>query len=193
MNSYKQKSAAYGIAVTAVLLAMVILLQVVLGAIKIGAVSLTFVLVPIVIGATALGVKEGAFLGLAFGVITLIMGITGADGFTNILFTEHPVLTTLTCIVKGTAAGVAAGLVFKPFRGKNELLGSFLSAFVAPTVNTGLFILGALTMADTIRTIGGENVIYFLVIVCAGVNYLIEVAINLLFAPALNRVLKAIR
>lgn len=184
---------SYYVAVTAALLAMVILLQGILGAVKIGAVSFTFVLVPIVLGATVVGVKEGAFLGFAFGVITLVMGIVGADGFTNVLFSAHPVLTTLTCLVKGTAAGVAAGLVFKPFKGKNELLGEFLAAFTAPTVNTALFIVGALTMYDTIAEIGGANVMYFLFIGCAGLNYLVETAFNLACVPALLRVLNAVK
>lgn len=184
---------SYYVAVTAALLAMVILLQGILGAVKIGAVSFTFVLVPIVLGATVVGVKEGAFLGFAFGVITLVMGIVGADGFTNVLFSAHPVLTTLTCLVKGTAAGVAAGLVFKPFKGKNELLGEFLAAFTAPTVNTALFIVGALTMYDTIAEIGGANVMYFLFIGCAGLNYLVETAFNLVCVPALLRVLNAVK
>ena len=195
MNDSENKAglSSYRVAVTAALLAMVVLLQGILGAVKIGAVSFTFVLVPIVLGATIVGVREGAFLGFAFGVITLVMGIVGADGFTNVLFNAHPVLTTLTCLVKGTAAGAAAGLVFKPFKGKKELLGEFLAAFTAPTVNTALFIVGALTMYDTIAEIGGANVMYFLFITCAGLNYVVEAAFNLVCAPALLRVMNAVK
>ena len=83
-NGNKAGLSSYYVAVTAALLAMVVLLQGVLGSIKIGAVSISFTLVPIVLGATVVGVKEGAFLGFAFGVITIVMGIVGADGFTNI-------------------------------------------------------------------------------------------------------------
>lgn len=192
-NGNKAGLSSYYVAVTAALLAMVVLLQGVLGSIKIGAVSISFTLVPIVLGATVVGVKEGAFLGFAFGVITLVMGIIGADGFTNILFGAHPVLTSLTCLIKGTAAGAAAGLVYKPFKVKHKLLGEFLAAFVAPTVNTALFIVGALTMYDTVAQIGGANVMYFLFIVCAGVNYLLETAFNLACVPALLRVMEAVK
>lgn len=192
-NGNKAGLSSYYVAVTAALLAMVVLLQGVLGSIKIGAVSISFTLVPIVLGATVVGVKEGAFLGFAFGVITLVMGIVGADGFTNILFSAHPVLTSLTCLIKGTAAGAAAGLVYKPFKVKHQLAGEFLAAFVAPTVNTALFIVGALTMYDTIAEIGGANVMYFLFIGCAGVNYLLETAFNLACVPALLRVMEAVK
>lgn len=192
-NGNKAGLSSYYVAVTAALLAMVVLLQGVLGSIKIGAVSISFTLVPIVLGATVLGVKGGAFLGFAFGVITLVMGIVGADMFTNVLFSAHPVLTTLTCLVKGTAAGAAAGLVCKPFKVKHQLAGEFLAAFAAPTVNTALFIVGALTMYDTIAEIGGANVMYFLFIGCAGVNYLLETAFNLACVPALLRVMEAVK
>lgn len=192
-NGNKAGLSSYYVAVTAALLAMVVLLQGVLGSIKIGAVSISFTLVPIVLGATVVGVKEGAFLGFAFGVITLVMGIVGADMFTNVLFGAHPVLTSLTCLIKGTAAGAAAGLVYKPFKVKRQLAGEFLAAFVAPTVNTALFIVGALTMYDTIAEIGGANVMYFLFIGCAGVNYLLETAFNLACVPALVRVMEAVK
>lgn len=192
-NGNKAGLSSYYVAVTAALLAMVVLLQGVLGSIKIGAVSISFTLVPIVLGATVVGVKEGAFLGFAFGVITLVMGIVGADMFTNVLFSAHPVLTSLTCLIKGTAAGAAAGLVYKPFKVKRQLAGEFLAAFVAPTVNTALFIVGALTMYDTIAEIGGANVMYFLFIGCAGVNYLLETAFNLACVPALVRVMEAVK
>ena len=66
----------------AVLLALVIVLQLIGGYLKIGATSLSFVLVPIVLGGLLFGAWAGAFLGFAFGFITLMFGITGADYFT---------------------------------------------------------------------------------------------------------------
>ena len=72
-------------------------------------------------------------------------------------------------------------------------MGEFLAAFVAPTVNTALFIVGALTMYDTVAQIGGANVMYFLFIVCAGVNYLLETSFNLACVPALLRVMEAVK
>ena len=34
----------------------------------------------------------------------------------------------------------------------------------------------------------GSTVIYFLVIVCAGINFLLEFALNLIVAPAIHRI-----
>lgn len=190
-----KRLSAYNVAVTGTLLAMVILLQTVLGSINLGFAELSFVLVPIVLGAMVCGVWTGAFLGFAFGVIVLITGITGANQFTHVLFADHPVLTSLTCIVKGAAAGAAAGAAYNLLKSKNEKAATIVAAIVAPTVNTGLFILGALTMSGTIAAnfAGGNSVIYFLIIGCAGWNYVIEAAVNLILAPSLYFVLKAVK
>ena len=119
--------------------------------------QLSFVLVPIVLGAILTGVPGGAILGFLFGAITLIMGIFGVDQFTFILFSDHPVLTILTCIVKATAAGALAGIVY-----------------------SGL--------GDVYK-----RQMYFLIIGCAGINFIVEFAINLLLAPSVYRIIKVVK
>lgn len=179
----------------AILLALVIVLQVWGGSIKIGTTPLSFVLVPIVVGGMLYGVAAGAFLGLAFGVVVLIYGITGADPFTAILFNDHPFWTAVLCLGKGAAAGAAAGLVFCLMKKKNAYVGTFLAAATAPVVNTGLFILGALAfLKDTLQAnfVSGTSVVYFLIIVCAGVNFLVEFAINLVCAPSLYTAVRVV-
>ena len=182
---------AKNIAYFAVLLALVVVLQTLGGFFKIGATSLSFVLVPIVLGGILLGPLAGGLLGFAFGFIVLMYGVAGADAFTNILVVNHPVLTTLTCLVKGTAAGVASGWAYKLLARKNRIAGVFVASAVAPIVNTGLFILGALTMSGTLTenfVAPDSSLVYFLFIGCAGVNFLIEFAIDLVLSPALHRV-----
>ena len=180
----------------AVLLALVIVLQLFGASIKIGATPLSFVLVPIVVGGMLYGVAAGAFLGFAFGLIVLICGITGADAFTAILFNDHPFWTSVLCLGKGAAAGCLSGLTFQLLKNKNAYVGTFTAAATAPIVNTGLFVLGALAfLKDTLEVnfVSGTSVVYFLIIGCAGVNFLIELAINLICAPSLYtaaRVLK---
>lgn len=188
----KKFFSAKNIAYLAVLLALVIVMQFVGGSIKITpTTSLSFVLVPIVLGAILLGPWAGAFLGFVFGLITLLFGVTGADAFTNILFNGSPVMTTLTCLVKGIAAGLVPGFVYKPIAKKNSLVAAIVASALAPVMNTGIFILGGLTMSGVISAnfvAEGSTVIYFLVVGCAGFNFLIEFAINLVLSPAVHRV-----
>ena len=179
---------ARNIAFLAVLVALVIVLQVWASAIPIGATRISLTLIPIVLGAMLLGPLAGAFLGALFGAIVVIAALTGADAFTLVLLQDHPVLTVLLCLVKGAAAGLVAGLIYRALRGKSERAAAIVASLAAPVVNTGLFILGALLMSDTLSAnfvADGETVLYFLVIGCAGINFLVEFAVNAVASPAL--------
>ncbi len=194
-DSMKKHFTARNITFFAILAALVVVLQVWGGSIHIGATSLSFVLVPIVLGGMLLGAAAGALLGLVFGIIVLAYGITGADPFTFVLFSEHPVWTIVLCLVKGLAAGLVSGLLYKWISKRNKYVASFVASAAAPIVNTGLFILGALCMSGTIEAnfvADGETVIYFLVIGCAGINFIIELAINLVLSPALHSVVSIV-
>lgn len=112
---------ARNIAYLAVLLALVIVLQLIGTLIgNLGVTAPSLVLIPIVLGAILLGPVGGGFLGFAFGLVVVLAGVFGMDKFTFILFSDHPFLTVLLCLVKGTAAGAAAGLLFKVLREKKR-------------------------------------------------------------------------
>ena len=179
----------------AILVALVIVLQTLGSYIKIMSVSISLVLIPIVFGGMTLGVLSGTILGFVFGLITLIAGITGTDYFTNVLFAAHPFGTSLICLVKGAAAGFIPAVVFKALKNKNQTLASIVSAALAPIANTGLFITGVLLFVqDTVSEnfLKGESIMYFLIIGCAGINFIVEFLLNVLTAPALCRVYRAI-
>ena len=180
------------IAFLAVLLALVIVLQIWASAIPLGATRISLTLIPIVLGAVLLGPAAGAFLGAAFGVVVVVVAVAGGDPFTLTLLSDHPALTVLLCLVKGAAAGAAAGLLFKLVRRKNEYAAVFAAALSAPVVNTGLFILGALLMSDTLIganfVADGTTVLYFLVIGCAGLNFVVEFIVNAVASPAIYTV-----
>ena len=157
--------------------------------------NVNLTLIPIVLGALLLGWKGGLILGLISGVMTYLFGVFGLDAFTNILFTQHPVLTALTCIVKTSLAGLLGGIVYSAISGKNKIVATFVASGIIPIINTAVFILGALTMYDSISAMSSANgvsVMYFLIILCAGVNFLIELGINLLVAPAISTVVRVL-
>lgn len=181
---------------TGLLMAVVIILQLFASSITIGTTSFSLVLIPIVLGAMILGPISGAVLGLTFGIVVVIAGLTGADMFTNILLNTHPIITTLLCLGKGAFAGLGAGLIYKLLSNRvNPTVVSFISAGAAPIINTGLFILGGLFMSGTLAenfVDDGQTVMYFLIIGCAGINFLVEFAVNMIFAPALAVVVRAV-
>ena len=192
MNNLDKGFSAKKITGIAVLLALVIVLQSLGGTITIGVVQLNFTLIPIVLGGILFGAVAGAFLGFACGVVILIQVISGSIPFYVLIWSGDPVVTTLTCIVKTTLAGYLGGLVYK-LCGKN-LIATFVASIVVPVVNTLVFVIGCLFMTNSVHFIaGGENVLTFILVSIVTFNFFIEVAINLLVVPAINRVLKAIK
>lgn len=189
-------STTHYVSLLAILLAFVILFQVFGSYIKIGATNFSFVLVPIVLGGVLLDAKAGLFLGFAFSTVVAVMGFAGADAFTNILLIDAPIGTLITIYLKGCLAGFIPALVYKALAGKNQTLALITSALLAPVINTGVFIICMLFLSDVLKAhfvADGTTVIYFLVIICAGINFLVELAINVVLAPALKRVVSAVK
>lgn len=182
----------------ALLTAAVLILQLAGVAIKLPFLGtpVSLVLVPIALGAMLLGPMAGAWLGFVFGMVVFVVcGVMATDPFTAMLFEANPVLTALTCIVKSTLAGYLAGLVYRAVRKTKPLVATFLAAGVTPLVNTGVFVLGCVTMMKTVSGIAegaGQSFLYFVIITCAGLNFVFEMILNMALAPALCRVTQII-
>lgn len=190
----------------ALLMALVVVMQLLGSTIKIGPLPMSFVLIPIVVGAFLLGWREGGILGFAFGIITMIMGITGVDAFSYILWTASPFWFCVVCIVKATAAGLVSGLIYKGldklFSGKHVYLRTVIASVSAPIVNTGIFVLGMLlfffdTMEglpamfpDAFGSFGGAVELVFLGL--AGLNFVGEFLVNLVLTPAIIRIVDVV-
>ncbi len=155
----------------------------------------SLVLIPIALGAMILGPAAGAWLGFVFGLQVYIMcGVMGTDPFTSFLFNANPIITAGICLVKSTLAGYLAGVVYRLVARKNEVLAVFIAAAVTPIVNTGIFVLGCLLILDTLSAYAtrieyGNSAIHLIFIGCAGLNFVFELAVNLIFAPALGRII----
>jgi len=181
-----------------VLLALVIIFQLLASFMKIGTTSFCLVLVPIVLGSIILGVRGGAFLGGAFGIIVIVSALIGLDPFTLYMLGDQPVLAVLMCLAKGIAAGVVPALLYKAIAKKNERIAVFVAAIAAPIVNTGIFILGALMMSGVImdaftafgNDVSGFSPFYVVIVLCVGINFFVELLLNLVLAPTAYTVIK---
>lgn len=176
-----------------ILSAMVLVLTIFCTFIKFGPFSITLALAPIIIGAALYDAKAGTFLGALFGVVVLITGLLGWDGGTVLfLFTQKAVATVLTCIIKGAAAGFAAGIVYKYVSKKNELLAVILASIVCPLVNTGIFIVSMLVFfyGILVTWASGTQLVYYLIFSLTGVNFVIELVTNLVLSSGISRIIK---
>lgn len=170
------------------LTAIVVVLQAMAIAIRFGVFNITLVLVPIVVGAALYGWKAGAWLGFVFGVVVLF---TDAGAFLAINIPG----TIITVLLKGTLAGAAAGFIYSLFSRKNDILGVIGAGIVSPIVNTGIFLLGCLvffydTIAQWATGAGFENVGAYMVTAFVGLNFVVELAINLVLSSAIVLILK---
>ena len=199
-NSLKKTKVLVGMAIFT---ALVVVLQLLAGSIKIGPFSPSLVLIPIVIGAAVYGAKAGAWLGFVFGVVVLIACITGQDAGGYLMWGINPVMTAVICLGKGTAAGFLAACAYKLLGKKNPLVGTVAAAVVCPVVNTGLFCVGAtVAFKDLLMSwaegwwqsqpqmTGEVDLVLYLILGMIGLNFLLEMAINVILSPAVVRILK---
>lgn len=185
------KSSTKQLTLASILTAIVFVLQFFGCVIKFGTFSISTVLVPIVIGAATCGSAVAAWLGFVFGVAVLLSGDAA-------LFLAASVPgTIITVLLKGTACGFVSGVVYNAVKKvANEYVAVISSAIVCPIVNTGVFLIGCgVFFMDTVNNIAASagwqgNIMAFMIIAFVGMNFLVEMGINILLSPIIVRLLK---
>lgn len=166
------------------LTAIVVVLQAMAISIRFGVFTITLVLAPIIVGTALYGYLAGAWLGFVFGVVVLL---TDAGTFLAINVPG----TIVTCLAKGIAAGVLAGIVYKALAKKNSLLAVICAGITAPVANTGVFIIGcSVFFLNTIREwAGGSNAFVWMITSFVGLNFVIELIVNLVLSSVIVRII----
>ena len=190
-----KKTNTFKLTMTAIFTAIVLVVQMVGSSIKLGPASFSLVLIPIVVGGMLIGPAGGAFLGFIFGLASIIGGLFGTDQFTAYLLYESgtfaAIFTVLLCITKATAAGLISALIYNALSNKHKYLGVILASAAAPIVNTGIFVIGTLTiLADPISknpkyVNESSTLVYFIIILCAGLNFIVEFLVNIVLSPSI--------
>ncbi len=194
----KKYSKTQSLVGTAVLVALVIVLQTVGSGIRIGPFTPTLSLVPIIIGGILFGPLTGAVLGFVFSMIVLISVVSGADAGGAIMFSQNAVATVLIVLLKGTLAGFVSGLIVDKMSDKGMTVSVALAAIAAPVCNTGIFCLGVMIFFyDLIsswgQAAGFDNAFVYIVVGLIGINFIVELIIDLVLVPVIVRVISALR
>lgn len=173
----------------ALLTALVAILAYFGGFIKIGGLaSISLTLIPVVIGAVLCGPLAGAWLGGVSGVVFFMT----ADAAFWLGLSIHG--TIITVMIKGIAAGLVAGLVYRLLEKYNRYLAICVAAIVAPVVNTGIFLIGCLIFFIDVVSAGalaeGMSVGAYLIIFFVGLNFVFELIVNVVLSPAISRVIE---
>ena len=151
-----------------------------LGYLNIGPLAISFNMIPVAIGAAALGPVGGAILGAVFGMTSFLqcIGIGGSSAMGVILFDINPVFAFIQRFVPRVLAGFLVGVIYQLARRfcKPGLAGS-IAGFCAALLNTVLFMGALILLFGNTQyltdLIAGRNVIVF-ICTFVGVNAVAE-------------------
>lgn len=119
-----------------------------LGSVPVGPLYMSFLTLPIAVGAITMGPAVGAVLGGVFGAVSFYDAITGASAMTGALFQVSPLHTFILCVGMRVLMGAGVGLVFRLLKklDRSKSWSYILSAMCAPAFNT-LFFMGYIVLA----------------------------------------------
>ncbi|MCH5300270.1 MAG: ECF transporter S component [Ruminococcus sp.] len=168
-----------------------------LGYLRIGVLSISFMCIPIAIGAITIGPSAGLFLGTLFG-ITSFAQCLGMDPFGTAMFTLNPFFTFVICVVSRALTGWLTGLIstalYKVFNNKRAgkyYLNDIIAIILCPAMNT-LFFLGFMAIFFGGTEVAGLNVITMVVIPALSINCIVEIIACTIIGSAISIAVKKI-
>jgi uncharacterized membrane protein len=126
----------------AVLTALILVLSFTpIGYLKIGTLSITFITIPVVVGAVMEGPGMGAVLGAVFG-LTSFAQCFGLDAFGTTLLGINPIYTALTCLVPRILMGWLSGWVYRWMTKicRKTVVNTMVASLSGALLNTILFV-----------------------------------------------------
>ena len=166
-----------------------------LGYLNIGPLAISLNMIPVAIGAVALGPGGGAILGAIFGITSCLqcVGIGGTSYMGMLLFEISPVLTILQRLVPRVLAGLLTGLVYRGLHRLHFRFAGYAAGFCAALFNTVLFMAALVLLFGQTEylqgLIGGRNILIFIVSF-VGINALVELFSTTVVAGAVCKALE---
>ena len=156
-----------------------------IGYLPLGPFNVSFLAVPVCIGAVVMGPGVGAFLGLVFGLTSFGNALSGGSAMGVALLSVSPAGYFVQSVVGRVLMGLCVGLIFRALsRLTGRSLASYVTAAVcAPLLNT-VFYMGLMCLIfyncayvqNLVATTGAANPILF-VLAVVGVQGLIEILV----------------
>jgi uncharacterized membrane protein len=178
---------------TAILSAIVVVMAFTpLGYLKTAGIEITFMTIPVIVGAIIVGPGCGAVLGAVFG-ITSFLQCFGISPFGTILLGIDPILTFLLCMVPRVLMGWLVGLIFRAlskFQGTRKFWSYAIGSVSGALLNT-VFFVGFLLLffgsSEYIRSFGNSTLAIIGVLV--GLNAAIEAVVGAVVGTAVTKAL----
>ncbi|MBE9388248.1 ECF transporter S component [Vagococcus salmoninarum] len=144
---HDRQSKSYRITIRAILMAFIFVQGMVpfLGFIPIGFISLTIIHITVIVAAITLGTKDGMFVGLVWGLTTMIRAWTMPTTPLDTLIFTNPLVSVFPRILVGLVAGFVFSFLYKKTKS------TFLPTIVAATLGT---------LTNTILVLGSMGLLY---------------------------------
>ena len=188
----------YMVELAAMIAIIIIMAFTPLGYIKLPGLTITFLTIPVAVGAILLGPVGGLICGLTFGLTSLYQAVTGGSVFTFALFNLNPVFTIILTVVPRTLEGLLTGLIFKALHNIKSVqkISYYIASLACPLLNTLLFMSTLVALfyrTDFIQTYVTKfgNPFTF-VVAFVGTQGAIEAVVCFIVASILSRSLYAI-
>ena len=196
MSSATQSAKTRRMVFFAMMIAITVVLQTLSNFITPGGIPITLTLIPVIIGSAIFGIKGGAALGFVAGLTVYITGLLGLDKGVVMSYIQSnglisAIATPLLVIIKGTVAGIGAGFVYKLAAKKSSLLGVILAGITAPVLNTGIFVLGTVTIFRNTLGEGPLWPLFLSLLALIWLNFVVELVLDLVLSTAIERIITA--
>ena len=169
-----------------------------LGYLNIGPLAISLNMIPVAIGAVALGPGGGAFLGAVFGMTSSLqcVGIGGISTMGVILFEINPILTILQRFATRVLAGWLSGVVYRELRKLHFQYARYIAGFSAALLNTVFFMTALVLLFGQTQylqeLIAGRNVLVF-AISFVGINAVVELFSTTIVTGAVCKALEQLK
>lgn len=187
-------SKTFKLAILGALIAIIIIMAFTpVGYLHVGVIEITFIMIPVVIGAVLQGPIGGLICGTVFGITSFIQCF-GLSAFGGTLLSINPVFTAILCIVTRMLAGFLTGLIFKAINkhDSKDFVSVMVSCIVGPLLNTILFTGTLLLLfgnSDFVLNMRAGKSILAFVGAFVGINGLIEMAVTFILGTSISKAL----
>lgn len=173
-----------------------------LGSVPFGPLNMSFLTIPIAVGAILMGPTGGAIMGGAYGIMSYYDAITGVGGMTAVFFQLDPINTFVLCCGTRILLGFCTGWLFKLLQkvDSKKTVSYFIAALSTPLLNT-VFFMGYIVLVfyqtdhiqGLVSSLGAVNPLHFIVAL-VGLQSLVEaVACSLVGGVVSKNVAKALK
>lgn len=164
-----------------------------IGYLKVAALSISFMTVPVIIGAVVLGPAVGAILGAVFGITSFLQSFLG-DPFAATLLTINPFYLFILCMVPRILMGWLVGVIFKAIYrvDKTKLISFGVAGLSGALLNTVLFMSALVFLfgnSEYIKGFQGDLDLFPFLIAFVGINGLVEALVCCFLGMFVSKVL----